>query len=71
MTALHLVEPDLTDCPEGVECSEASDCTMCDHPLCPDHTDDFTTCTLGGLHCGDCRERCGACSAAAFDEGRL
>ena len=71
MTALNVVAPDLTDCPEGVECDEATACINCDHPLCPDHSDDFTTCVLGGLHCGACRDLCGSCSAAAFEEGRL
>lgn len=48
-------------------CAVASQCSICgDVIVCPEHSDDFTTCVddPDALHCGDCRLRCPDCEAA-------
>lgn len=57
-------------CTNGDEvCDIASTCTGCDKTICPEHCDDFTTCSDGGLHCGDCRGDCPTCQGdLAYDD---
>lgn len=58
-------------CTSGDEvCDIASDCTVCDTTICPDHCDDFVTCVANpdARHCGDCRHECEDCEGAAAQD---
>lgn len=50
------------------DCPNVEPCITCDVDLCTEHSNEFTTCTDGGLHHDDCANDCPACDAGRAED---
>ena len=58
-------------CTQGDEtCDIASTCTSCELTVCPEHSDEFTTCAGNQdlFHCLDCAPACVECRGAGAED---